>query len=152
MLQHEQPVNTRHRVYSQEMTVVQTTGVAPSSARVSHALNAVLAMVLAALCLTATAYRLTTGETSPGSPYVVLAIGCGVLLAFTALAEIGFHTRYRWARAATCIAWMGAWPMLFIGFTLMIVDGAAAMLAFATCIGACLTGVAAVGGESLSRR
>lgn len=134
------------------MAVVKTTGLAPSSARVSHALNAVLATVLASLCVAASVYRLAVGEPSPGNPYLVLAIGCAVLLAFTALAEVGFHTRYRWARAATCLAWMGAWPMLFIGFTLMIVDGAAATLAFATCIGAVLTGVAAVGGESLSRR
>lgn len=144
-------MNTRFRVYSQEMAVAQTTGAAPSSARVSHALNAVLATVLATIGIAAAVYRVAVDESSPGNPYAVLAIGCGVLLAFTVAAEVGYHTRYRWARAATCVAWMGAWPMLFIGFTLMIVDGAAAMLAFATCIGASLTGVAAVGEESLQR-
>lgn len=133
------------------MTVVQTSGLAPSSARVSHALNAVLATILAAITIAAAAYRISIGASSPGNPYVVLIVGCTVLLAFTAMAEVGFHTRYRWARAATCIAWMGAWPMVFIGFTLMVVDGAAATLAFATCIGAALTGMAAVRDEALPR-
>ncbi|MDN5852812.1 MAG: hypothetical protein L0K86_08200 [Actinomycetia bacterium] len=133
------------------MAVAHTSGVAPSSARVSHALNAILATILIALGIAAAAYRIAVGEPSPGNPYLVLIIGCTVLIGFTALAEIGYHTEYRWARAATCIAWMGAWPMVFIGFTLMIVDGAAATLAFATCIGAALTGLAAVGEDSLPR-
>lgn len=133
------------------MAVAQTTSTAPSSARVSHALNAILATVLSVLGIAATTYRITVGEPSPGNPYLVLAIGSAVLLGCTALAEIGFHTRYRWARVATCVAWLGAWPMLFVAFTLMVVDGAAAMLAFATCIGASLTGVAAVRDEALSR-
>ena len=133
------------------MAVVQTTGAAPTPARISHALNAVLATLLAAVGIAAATYRVAVGEPSPGNPYLVLTIGCTVLLALTATAEIGFHTRHRWARAATCLAWVGAWPMLFIGFTLMIVDGAAATLAFATCIGACLTGVSALGDEALPR-
>jgi len=133
------------------MAVAHTSGVAPSSARVSHALNAVLAAILTTIAIAAAAYRIAVGEPSPGNPYLVLVICCTVLLAFTATAEVGYHTRYRWARAATCVAWMGAWPMVFIGFTLMIVDGAAATLAFATCIGASITGFAAVGDDSLPR-
>lgn len=133
------------------MAVVQTTGAAPSSARVSHALNAILAVLLAVIGIAATAYRIATDEASSGNPYLVLAVGCAVLLTFTVTAEIGFHTRLRWARAATCVAWLGSWPMLFIAFTLMVVDGAAAMLAFATCIGASLTGIASVGDDSLPR-
>lgn len=133
------------------MAVLQTTGAAPSAARVSHALNGILAVVLAAVGLSAAGYRLALSEASSGHPYAVIATACAVLLVFTAIAEVGFHTTHRLARAATCVAWIGAWPVLFIGFTLMVVDGAAATIAFATCIGACSLGVTAVGEEALPR-
>ncbi|UYM04886.1 hypothetical protein [Solicola gregarius] len=133
------------------MAVLQTTGSAPSAARVSHALNGILAVVLAVMGLAAAGYRLSLAEPSSGQPYAVIATACGVLLLFTAVAEVGFHTAHRWARAATCVAWLGAWPVFFIGFTLMIVDGAAATMAFATCIGACSLGVTAVGEDALPR-
>lgn len=133
------------------MAVLQTTGAAPSAARVSHALNGILAVALAVVGLTAAGYRLSLTEPSSGQPYAVIATACAVLLVFTAVAEVGFHTAHRWARAATCVAWIGAWPVLFVAFTLMIVDGAAATIAFATCIGACSLGVTAVGEEALPR-
>ena len=133
------------------MAVLQTTGAAPSAARVSHALNGILAVLLTAVGLAAAVYRVVLAQPSSGQPYAVIATSCTVLLVFTAIAEVGFHTAYRWARAATCLAWIGAWPVLFIGFTLMVVDGAAAMIAFAACIGACSLGVTAVGEEALPR-
>ncbi|MGH3357358.1 MAG: hypothetical protein ACRDO7_01055 [Nocardioidaceae bacterium] len=133
------------------MTAVQTPA-APSATRVSHALNAMLATGLAAIGIAAVGYRVAIGEASPGNPYVIIAGGCAVLLACTALAEFGFHTAHRWARAATCVAWLGAWPVLFVALTLMVVDGAAATMAFASCIGACSVGMTAVGERTTSPR
>lgn len=127
------------------MAVLQTPAEAPSATRVSHALNAMLAVVLGVLAVAAVTYRIAVGMPSPGNPYLVLALGCGTLLACTAVAEVGFHTTHRWARAGTCIAWLGAWPVLFVALTLMVVDGAAATLAFIMCIGACSVGIDAIG-------
>lgn len=134
------------------MAVLQTPSVSPSATRVSHALNAILAVALAAIGLTAVGYLLAGGEAASGHPYLVIAGGCASLLACTGLAEFGYHTAHRWARAATCVAWLGAWPVLFVALTLMVVDGAAATMAFASCLGACSVGLAAVGEPTTSPR
>lgn len=134
------------------MTVLQTPPAAPSATRVSHALNAMLASALAVVGIAAGTSRVAIDEVASGEPYLVLAGGCAALLACTGLAEFGFHTAHRWARAATCVAWLGAWPVLFVALTLMVVDGAAATMAFASCLGACAVGLAAVGERTTSPR
>lgn len=134
------------------MTVAQTPSVAPSATRVSHALNAVLAVLLATVGIAAFGYRIAIDQSASGHPYIIIAIGCTALLACTALAEFGFHTAHRWARAATCVAWLGAWPVLFVALTLMVVDGAAATMAFTFCIGACSVGLTAAGERTTSPR
>ena len=134
------------------MTVLQTPPSPPSAARVSHALNAMLATALAVVGVAAATSRVALDEAAAGQPYLVLAGGCTALLACTGLAEFGFHTAHRWARAATCVAWLGAWPVLFVALTLMVVDGAAATMAFASCLGACAVGLAAVGERTSSPR
>lgn len=134
------------------MAVLQTPPAPPSATRVSHALNAMLATALAVVGVAAATSRVAVDEAAAGQPYLVLTGGCLGLLACTALAEFGFHTTYRWARAATCVAWLGAWPVLFVALTLMVVDGAAATMAFAFCLGACSVGLAAVGERTESLR
>lgn len=125
------------------MAVLETPNVVARTVRVSRALNSLLALGLAAIGATALTYRFLVATTS-GSVYLVLAFGCLALLVCTLVAEYGFRTAHRWARIATCVAWLGVWPLMFVILTLLVVDGAAATMAFASCIGAALLGISSV--------